>query len=73
MPTKHTRIPKQKRFDKIDDPNMLRDPQTPEDRAALAVTCLFLGKTFHENDTICYRGGVWRCGAEGWEKTGSHC
>jgi hypothetical protein len=54
-------------------PNHLAEPQTAEDLAALQVTCQFLGKTFYEGNTICYRNSEWQCTADGWVRTGNSC
>jgi len=54
-------------------PNHLANIQTPEDEAALQVTCQYLGKVFNEGEVICYQGQEWRCSASGWVKTGNAC
>lgn len=34
---------------------------------------MYLGKTFYENDTICYWREQWVCLGGAWEKTGNAC
>lgn len=58
---------------RTDGPNQFPNALSAKDRAALGVTCRFLGKTFNEGDLICYQGGEWVCGAEGWAATGKSC
>ena len=36
-------------------------------------TCQFLGRTFHDGDTICYQRGVWVCRSGAWVATGEAC
>ena len=55
------------------DPNGYPDALTPEQAADAAVTCQFLGKTFHKDDTICYQQSVWQCTAGGWFNTQNAC
>jgi hypothetical protein len=55
------------------NPNDFPNAQTPEALAALGVTCLFMGKTFYEGDTICHLSSEWVCTPNGWSKTGNNC
>ena len=55
------------------DPNAYPLALTAIQAAEAAVTCQFLGKTFHLNDEICYSGTVWRCTAAGWSETETQC
>lgn len=59
--------------DRTKGPNKKRHAETDSQRAALASTCMFLGKTFYEGDTICYRKEEWVCASGAWEKTGNGC
>lgn len=59
--------------DRIKGPNRKPEAETDAQRAALLTTCMYLGKTFYENDTICYRREQWVCHAGAWEKTGNAC
>jgi hypothetical protein len=54
-------------------PNHLANIQTPEDEAALQVTCTYLGKIFNDGALICYEGSQWQCSTNGWVKTGNPC
>lgn len=62
-----------------DEPAPGGGPNNIESRAkdnepTLAATCIYDGKTYNLNDTIC--DGMkqeWRCGSTGWYRTGKVC
>jgi hypothetical protein len=54
-------------------PNELAEAQTPADRAALAVTCQFLGKTYYLGDRVCWQNIQWVCTTQNWQKTEQPC
>jgi hypothetical protein len=50
------------------DADHLRSPQTPAHKAALKVTCRYLGKKFYEGDRINHGGSDWECHQGQWIK-----
>lgn len=44
----------------------LRAPQTPAHKAALKLTCRYVGKTYYEGDTISHGGSNWECHQGKW-------
>ena len=46
----------------------LRDPQTPAHKAALKLTCRYVGRTYYEGDKISFRGAQWECHQGEWVK-----
>lgn len=55
------------------NPNNLSQPRTAEEAMAAGTTCLFLGKTFYEGDTVCWQSVEWVCTNAGWQKSGNAC
>jgi len=54
-------------------PNLYPEARTDAQRAALTVTCQYLGRVYYEGDTICYRHKAWVCTGGSWAPTGADC
>lgn len=54
-------------------PNDLPRARNPDERAANAVQCRFLGRIFYEGDTVCWNNRTWVCSEAGWQGPGEDC
>ena len=55
------------------DPNKLADVVHTDVAESTDVSCQFLGKTFYQNDKICWKDTEWVCTPQGWSQTGKTC
>jgi len=43
------------------------------DEPAAPGVCLFLGKEYQQDETVCWRSRLWRCDGGSWVKTDEAC